>query len=268
MSRTGSASLDNALGLSDSPTTTGSDSLDSALGLGKYMVSYTPPAPIAQPSAPIPSGTPPENILSVKNYFVDKGLPDHVASAIAGNIAQESGGNPDAVNPKSGAFGIAQFLGDRKTGLFDYAKKNHVFPNDLSTQLDYMMQELQGRDKGANQALNLMLDTDNVADAATIFANKYERMGKAEANMPKRIAVAEQLAQQPAQQQQAPQPQQPPAPPVPQASPINPEAAPGLAPVATPEGPKAPTPDIETLKGMRYNFVAGLQHLGANVAEG
>jgi hypothetical protein len=191
-----------------------------------------------------------------------------VASAIAGNIAQESGGNPDAVNPKSGAFGIAQFLGDRKAGLFNYAKENNLFPNDLSTQLDYMMQELQGKDAGAKRAYDKMLNTDTAAEAATIFATDYERMGKAEANMPKRIAVAEQLAQQPAQQQQAPQPQQPPAPPVPQASPVNPDAIPGLAPVATPEGPKAPTPDIETLKGMRYNFVAGLQHLGANVAEG
>ncbi|WBF81241.1 hypothetical protein FMLHJGGC_00190 [Staphylococcus phage BSwM-KMM1] len=40
-----------------------------------------------------------------------------------GNLKQESNLDPKAVNQSSGAFGIAQWMGDRKAGLDKFAKE-------------------------------------------------------------------------------------------------------------------------------------------------
>jgi hypothetical protein len=237
MERTGSPALDRVLGLSNAPASTGSDELDRALSIGAHaphhnIAAYNPPVraqQIPQMGAPAPyhtmvSKSQGANGQQIKDFFISQGLPEHAAAGIVGNIMQESGGDPNAINPQSKAFGLAQFLGSRKQGLFDYADSKGVSPTDASTQLEYMMQEMRGKDAGAVKALKLMGEVDNAADAAKIFATHYERMGQAEANMPFRMTMAEQFmsdgASQQAPQQQQPAPQQPPAPPVPQTSPV------------------------------------------------
>ena len=51
------------------------------------------------------------------NYFISQGWKDFQAAAIVGNLMQESNLKPTAVNPNSGAYGIAQWLGSRLTAL-------------------------------------------------------------------------------------------------------------------------------------------------------
>ena len=45
-------------------------------------------------------------------FFMSKGLSSHHSAGIVGNLMGESGLNPEAINPTSKAFGIAQWLGE------------------------------------------------------------------------------------------------------------------------------------------------------------
>jgi hypothetical protein len=78
------------------------------------------------------------------DYLKSQGLSDNAArGSVAGSIA-ESRLDPNAVNPTSGAFGIGQWLGDRKAALFAKFGPN---PN-FDQQLQFLAQELNGGDRG------------------------------------------------------------------------------------------------------------------------
>jgi hypothetical protein len=82
-------------------------------------------------------------------YFMSKGLTLSKALEIRAGIAAE-GGTVNAINPKSGAFGIGQWLGSRKKALF---AKYGPRPT-LQNQLDFMWSELNGGDAGGKAVLN------------------------------------------------------------------------------------------------------------------
>ncbi len=110
------------------------------------------------------------------NYFQKQGIAPHIAAGIVGNLEQESGNFRDDViqGTKTGdygtAFGIAQWRGKRWTGLHDWAKKTGQNPLTLDAQLGYVLKE--ARDRGDLQA---MQGTKSSAEAARVFALKYER---------------------------------------------------------------------------------------------
>lgn len=79
--------------------------------------------------------------------LLDRGYAPVQAAAIAGNVVQESGGNPDALNGKEGAHGLLQWRLDRWQGLQDYAKAHGAAPNDPNAQLDFIQQEMNGPEK-------------------------------------------------------------------------------------------------------------------------
>lgn len=125
-----------------------------------------------------------ENFNSkVINFFMNKGLTENQARGILGNLLQESNGNPNAINKTSGAYGIAQWLGDRKKNLF-YRYNNAP---TLDQQLEYIWEELNLNEKSA---LEKLLQTDTIAEATRAFANHYERAGKNEMNINRRIQLA------------------------------------------------------------------------------
>lgn len=127
-----------------------------------------------------------ENFNSkVINFFMNKGLTENQARGILGNLLQESNGNPNAINKTSGAYGIAQWLGDRKKNLF-YRYNNAP---TLDQQLEYIWEELNLNEK---PALEKLLQTDTIAEATRVFANHYERAGKNEMNINRRIQLANQ----------------------------------------------------------------------------
>lgn len=123
----------------------------------------------------------------VWKFLKAKGLSDDQAAAIMGNLEQESGLDPTAVNGESGAFGIAQWMGSRKAGLDAFAKKEGKKNTDLDVQLDYLWQEMQGSEK---QNLGRFNKANSIGDATTFFANDFERMGADEAMMSTRISNA------------------------------------------------------------------------------
>lgn len=129
-------------------------------------------------------------------FLKAKGLSDDQASAIMGNLQQESNLDPNAVNGDSGAFGIAQWLGSRKTGLDSFAKSKGKKSNDLDVQLDYLWKEMSsGYDsdmlKQAGWGKNASLEKN-----ANAFAYGFERMGKDEAMMSTRISNAKSFKSQ------------------------------------------------------------------------
>lgn len=118
-------------------------------------------------------------------YFMNKGLTENQARGIYGNLMQESGGNPDITNSRSGAYGLAQWLGSRKRRLTDTYGSN---PSERE-QLDFIWHELNTTER---KALDGLLDTETVTDATRAFATLFERAGKNEMNMNKRIKYATQ----------------------------------------------------------------------------
>lgn len=81
-------------------------------------------------------------------HFMGKGLSAEQALGIRAGIHGE-GGSATALNRKSGAFGIGQWLGSRKRELF-----RRYGPNpSLQQQLEFMWWELSGGDHGGRSVL-------------------------------------------------------------------------------------------------------------------
>jgi hypothetical protein len=107
------------------------------------------------------------NPEKIWNYFIDKGLTNIQVAAIMGNLQQESGFNPLANNPSSGAFGIGQWYQGRKDKLI--AKPNY---KDLSVQLDYMWEELNGSYKIT--VLQPLKKAADLSTAVLVWLEHYE----------------------------------------------------------------------------------------------
>ncbi len=120
---------------------------------------------------------------SVINFFTSKGLTQNQARGILGNLMQESRGNTSITNKRSGAFGIAQWLGSRKQKL----KAKYGNNPTLQQQLEFIWEELNTTE---GKAMRELTQTRTVADATRAFANHFERAGKSEMNMSQRINFA------------------------------------------------------------------------------
>lgn len=107
--------------------------------------------------------------------LLDRGYAPAQAAAIAGNVVQESGGNPDALNDREGAHGLLQWRLDRWQGLQDYAKAHGTAPNDPNAQLDFIQQEMNGPEK---RSAAPFFAAQDVASANSALKN-YIRYGDA-----------------------------------------------------------------------------------------
>jgi hypothetical protein len=105
----------------------------------------SPYSPVLEKSPPIEAK---QRIKIAKTFFEQKGYSSIQVSAIIGALLQESNLNPNAENPSSRAYGIAQWLGDRKTSLL--AKPNY---QKLETQLAWVYEELTTSNKIAGTNL-------------------------------------------------------------------------------------------------------------------
>ena len=102
---------------------------------------------------------------------------------------QESALNPEAKNASSGAYGIAQWLGGRKTKLFKKYGSNPTFDQ----QLEFIWEELNSTESSAYQAL---LKTKNSHEATNSFMKRFERPSQREMSQSihKRLLNADSLA--------------------------------------------------------------------------
>ncbi len=83
------------------------------------------------------------NVLYVYSYMINNfHYTDTAARAILANMMIESFVKPDVSNRSSSAYGLCQWLGDRKTDLFTYATDHGLDANNIDTQLEFMNHEL------------------------------------------------------------------------------------------------------------------------------
>jgi Phage tail lysozyme len=120
-----------------------------------------------------------DNRASAMQFLLGKGLTRAQAAGVVGSLMQESGLSTTAKNKSSGALGIGQWLGGRKTALLNSGNSG-----SLGGQLDFLWSELQGPEKAALQRLK---GAHSVEDAASAFTWGFERPGQAEANMANRV---------------------------------------------------------------------------------
>jgi hypothetical protein len=132
------------------------------------------------------------NDVTACNYFVGKGLTTFQAAGIVGNLDQESGVDPNAVQYGGGpGRGIAQWsVGGRwDTSSNDnavwYAGKTGQSVWSLQLQLDFIWYELTNVGYG----YSALKATTNVTDATTVFQDDFEICGTCDASQ--RIAYAQ-----------------------------------------------------------------------------
>jgi len=167
--------------------------VDKVFYSGNDILFYDPDSKTCSSTSVATSG---DNIGNTYNFLVSKSLTAVQASAIVGNLRQESGVEPKALNKSSGAYGIAQWLGGRKNNLLAkafYTSGATDKAKELQVQLDYLWEELEGSEKGSLAALKSSTSTD-VKALAVVFGEKFERYGKNEEG--KRAQYAEEVFKQ------------------------------------------------------------------------
>ena len=136
------------------------------------------------------------------NYFTSRGYTPEQAAGIVGNTSAESANEPERLQGTSQGtltpyntipagsnlgWGITQWTPASKVG--DFVSGNGLDPNQLTTQMNFLFQQLEGTspvhsEKGAGDALKAVVSgittSDNVAHdtawhAAQVFLQYYER---------------------------------------------------------------------------------------------
>jgi hypothetical protein len=125
----------------------------------------------SQGNIPLPKG---QTISSNEaiDYLVKKGMSPAQAAGVVGNLLQESKLNSGAQNKAEGAYGFAQWRGSRLTDLQNFAASRGKSIDDANTQLDFIMHELNGKEKKAGQ---MLLASNTAEEAAYNFGKYYER---------------------------------------------------------------------------------------------
>ena len=136
-------------------------------------------------------------------YFTGAGYSSAAACGIIGNVAQESGFKTDATNSKSGAYGLFQWLYDRKTNFQNYLQSKGASIHDVKVQCEWADLECQGKDAATVSAMNKRCGglsgfkaLSSVDDAVKYWRLCFERCGEGEANDPNRINAARKYYEQ------------------------------------------------------------------------
>jgi hypothetical protein len=119
----------------------------------------------------------PETILA---GLVQRGIPLHVAQGMVANMMVESRLDPGineiapVVPGSRGGYGLNQWTGPRRRQFEDFAQERGVPFDDLNTQLDFTLWELQNTERGAWNALQ---GADDPVEAARIYSEQFLRPG-------------------------------------------------------------------------------------------
>ena len=122
--------------------------------------------------------------IHAMNRLVNElGIDPKAASGIVGGLMLESGGNTTdisttAENPESGAYGIGQWTGPRKAELMAFAEETGGDPNDLDTQISFLIHELKGSENGALQEILKAQSPDEAGRLADQFYERSEGTDK------------------------------------------------------------------------------------------
>jgi hypothetical protein len=151
------------------------DSGGGGLGFGGAAGSTSPEA---KSSTGGPSAPPGGNASYAYKKLQEMGYSPVAAAGIVGNLVQESGVRPVGASGDGGtAHGLAQWRGDRWTGLQNFARQNGLDPNSMDAQLGWLDRELK---TGYRGAYDRIMGAKNPAEAAGAFGLLYERPKGAE----------------------------------------------------------------------------------------
>lgn len=114
------------------------------------------------------------NEEKVWNYLVGTmGFSAVQAAGVMGNIQQESGFSSTIVNKSSGAYGLIQWLGGRKTSLQNFARDKGKDVGDIGIQLDFMKQELEST-YYKTRVLDPIKASQSIEESTRIWLEKFE----------------------------------------------------------------------------------------------
>ena len=141
--------------------------------------------------AVITDGVTNQNAKVILDFLLGKGLSAAQAIGFLANIQQESGFNPAAVNSSSGASGICQWLGGRRTAMISFVGSN--WKSNLTRQCEFLWSELHGSESKTLTRVMQEVTTNNeegAKQATIIVLYQFERPGKSEAVEAKRCSNA------------------------------------------------------------------------------
>lgn len=156
----------------------------------KYDDIGGPDNPQLTPAATARLGSNTATGRQIADELVGMGWTQEQAAGIAGSFMQESGGNADAKNKSSGAYGLGQWLGTRRKDFEQWAG-HPLEGSTLDEQLRFFQYEVtNGKEQSAGRRLRA---TTTAEEAAAVHSKYYERPGSAEANVARRQDFAEQI---------------------------------------------------------------------------
>lgn len=142
---------------------------------------WVPPAKSSGGSAS--GGNTPKEKIWV--FLINKGFSKAAAAGVMGNIELESGYDTNAENA-SGAYGLFQWLGDRRSGLEAYATSRGCAVDDLQLQMEYFYYEItEGGESSCFPSYTDLSSLDEFKglsdpeQAAILFEAAFERSGGA-----------------------------------------------------------------------------------------
>lgn len=128
------------------------------------------------------------------NGLMKRGFSREESAVIVGNLWAESRFDVNAVNPKSGAYGLMQWLGSRKDNLDNFAEQKGKSISDAELQMDFIAWELQGGDSyETSQFQKALAYGDSIGMKVKGFGYEVERAAPndLENSMADRIGAAE-----------------------------------------------------------------------------
>lgn len=108
-----------------------------------------------------------------RDYLVNRGLTKEDASAVIGNLIQESNLKTNADGDGGTSLGIAQWHKTRKQSLLKYANDYGRDPYSLDTQLDFLLTEPKWSDY-----IYHLSKFPTIEEKTKYFSEKYERPSK------------------------------------------------------------------------------------------
>jgi len=121
------------------------------------------------------------NAAIVANRLKEAGYTKGQIAGVLGNIQLESGFNP-RVNEGGvvgapvgkGGFGFVQWTGGRQQNLINFAKQSKMDPGDPNFQASFLLHELRGPEKRADESLRGAVSPE---ESARRFLVDFERAG-------------------------------------------------------------------------------------------